>query len=162
MGKFPGHYGLGLGCFHWMSTHKIEVALVRLMAERGLTFATAESCTGGLIASTITDIPGASEVFAGGLVTYTDAIKHKLLGVPSRMLEQLGAVSEPVARAMAEGARKKFKADFGLATTGFAGPNGGAKGKPVGTVYIALAKPSGTTVIRRLNRFPRKKFKLII
>jgi len=144
-----------------MPRRNLELTVIRLLKKRGLTFATAESCTGGLIASRITDIPGASEVFAGGLVTYTDAIKHRLLGVPTSMLERLGAVSEPVARAMAEGARKKFKTDFGLATTGFAGPNGGTKGKPVGTVYIAVAHTSGTVVVRRLNRFPRKKFKLI-
>jgi PncC family amidohydrolase len=126
-----------------------------------LKLATAESCTGGLLASTITDVPGASEVFAGGIVSYTDAVKEKVLGVSSGPLRRLGAVSRPVARAMAERARKKFRTDFALATTGFAGPNGGTKEKPVGTVYIALAHRSGTTVVRRLNRFPRKKFKLI-
>ena len=144
-----------------MPRRNIEITVIRSLKKHGLTFATAESCTGGLIASCLTDIPGASEVFAGGMVTYTDAIKHRLLGVPASMLQRLGAVSEPVARAMAEGVRKRFKTDFGVATTGFAGPNGGTREKPVGTVFIAIAHRSGTVVVRRLNRYPRKKFKLI-
>jgi len=144
-----------------MAKRAVEIVVVGLLARRGLKLATAESCTGGLLASTITDVPGASEVFAGGIVSYTDAVKEKVLGVPSGPFRRLGAVSRPVARAMAERARKKFRTDFALATTGFAGPNGGTKEKPVGTVYIALAHRSGTTVVRRLNRFPRKKFKLI-
>ena len=138
---------------------KIEVAIVRLLTERNLTLATAESCTGGFIANQITNVPGASKVFPGGVVAYSNGVKQKFLGVRAGTLERHGAVSEAVAREMAEGARKKFGADFAIAVTGIAGPGGGTKHKPVGTVFIALAAAGETAVEWKLNSFGRKKFK---
>jgi nicotinamide-nucleotide amidase len=110
-----------------------------LLVERGLSLALAESCTGGLVATMLTDHPGASRFFAGGVVSYANEVKHRLLGVAREELEQWGAVSERVARAMAEGARRRFAVDLALALTGIAGPEGGSEEKPVGLVYIALA-----------------------
>lgn len=118
----------------------------RLLRERGQTLAVAESCTGGLIAEAITEVPGASECFLGGVVAYADAAKQALLGVPEDVLAAHGAVSEPTARAMAEGVRARFGATYGLATTGISGPGGGSDEKPVGLVYLALARDEGTHV----------------
>jgi nicotinamide-nucleotide amidase len=116
---------------------------VRLLRERGLGLATAESCTGGLIAEQITQVPGASEAFRGGVVAYANQAKRELLGVPGELLERHGAVSEPVARAMAEGARRRFGAELAVAATGISGPGGGSAEKPVGLVHLALAGPEG-------------------
>jgi nicotinamide-nucleotide amidase len=138
---------------------KIECAIVRRMAARKWTLALAESCTGGLIAHQITNVPGASKIFRGGIVAYSNDAKQKFLGVRPGTLARHGAVSEAVAGEMAEGARKKFGADFAIAVTGIAGPSGGTRGKPVGTVFISLASPSGTVVERRLNPFSREQFK---
>jgi nicotinamide-nucleotide amidase len=140
---------------------KIEADVVRLLARRKKTLALAESCTGGFIAHHITNVPGASDIFLGGIVAYSNEVKQKFLGVCPKTLSKQGAVSESVAREMAEGARKKFGADFAIAVTGIAGPTGGTKAKPVGTVFIALAYDFGTVVVRKLNRFGRKKFKQI-
>lgn len=107
---------------------------------RGWTLATAESCTGGWIAKAVTDIPGSSEWFVAGYVVYSNDAKVRMLGVPSETIAEHGAVSEPVARAMAEGARRNAGARFGLSTTGIAGPSGGTPTKPVGTVFIGLAE----------------------
>jgi len=138
---------------------KIEAAVVRLLARKKKTLATAESCTGGFIAHRITNVPGASEIFLGGVVAYSNGVKGKFLGVRAESLSRHGAVSGFVAREMAEGARKRFGADFAIAVTGIAGPGGGTKTKPVGTVFIALAGAFGTIVIRKLNPFGREKFK---
>ena len=138
---------------------KIEAAVVRLLTRRKKTLALAESCTGGFIANQITNIPGASKNFPGGIVAYSNEVKQKILGVRAKTLSRHGAVSEAVAREMAEGARKKFGADFAIAVTGIAGPGGGTKNKPVGTVFIALASPLGTAVERKWNPFGREKFK---
>jgi nicotinamide-nucleotide amidase len=138
---------------------KIEAAVVRLLARQGKTLALAESCTGGLIANRITNVPGASEIFPGGIVAYSNGAKRKFLGVRAGTLARHGAVSGAVAREMAEGARKKFGADFAIAVTGIAGPGGGTKRKPVGTVFIALAGGGKTTAERRLNSLGREKFK---
>lgn len=138
---------------------RIEAGVVRLLARKKKTLALAESCTGGCIAHRITNIPGASKIFLGGVVAYSNEVKMKFLGVRKSSLEKSGAVSEAVAREMAEGARKKFGADFGVAVTGIAGPSGGTEDKPVGTVFIAVACDFGTTVVQELNCFGREKFK---
>jgi nicotinamide-nucleotide amidase len=116
-----------------------------LCRERGLTLATAESCTGGLVASLITEPPGASDYFVGGVVSYANEVKIATLGVDAAILDARGAVSTEVARAMAEGARRALRADVALALTGIAGPGGGTAEKPVGLVHYAVAAPSGTT-----------------
>ena len=126
----------------------LESAVVRLLSEKGLHLATAESCTGGLVAKLITDVSGASEVFGMGLVTYANEAKMKLLGVPAAMLEEHGAVSEPVARAMAEGVREVSGSELGIGITGVAGPTGGTPEKPVGLIYIALSDGTRTWVRR--------------
>jgi nicotinamide-nucleotide amidase len=136
-----------------------EKILVGLLSRRRQTLATAESCTGGLIAHCITNVPGASKVFLGGLVAYSNGAKRKFLGVRAATLARHGAVSGAVAREMAAGARKRFGADFAIAITGIAGPSGGTKAKPVGTVFIALADAGGTVVERKLNAFGREQFK---
>ena len=137
----------------------LETAIVRLLTKQKMTLALAESCTGGFIANGITNVPGPSNFFLGGIVAYSNGVKEKFLGVRAETLKQHGAVSEAVAREMAEGAREKFGADFALGITGIAGPAGGTKNKPVGTVFIALAGPSGTTVERKLNAYERRAFK---
>ena len=125
-----------------------EVVLTRLR-QKGLTLSAAESCTGGLIAKRLTDVPGASAAFLGGVVSYTNAVKAGVLGVPRDLLEQYGAVSEPVARAMAEGVRRLTGSDLSVSVTGLAGPDGDDRGNPVGTVYLGLSLP-GETLVRRL------------
>ena len=135
--------------------------IVRLLAKRKKTLALAESCTGGFIAHQITNVPGASEIFPGGVVAYGNEAKRKFLGVRAETLKKHGAVSEAVAREMAEGARKKFGADFAIAVTGIAGPGGGSKAKPVGTVFIALAGGFETVAVQKLNCFGREKFKQV-
>ena len=117
--------------------------LARELKARGLMMATAESCTGGLIAGACTDLSGSSDWFERGLVTYSNAAKHGLLGVPALLIEQHGAVSEPVARAMAAGALAHSPAQLAVAVTGVAGPTGGSAGKPVGTVWFGWATPEG-------------------
>ena len=121
----------------------LESSVGRLLAERGATVALAESCTGGLISKRFTDVAGSSAYFVEGFVTYSNASKERLLGVPEEMLAEHGAVSEPVARAMAEGARKISGADYGLSVTGVAGPGGGTEEKPVGLVFVGVADEEG-------------------
>ena len=140
-------------------SRELEKVLVGLLSRRRLTLALAESCTGGFIANRITNVPGASRVFLGGVVAYSNEVKRRFLGVRAKTLARRGAVSEAVAREMAEGARKKFGADFAMAVTGIAGPGGGTKSKPVGTVFIALADGKETVVDRKLNAAGREKFK---
>ncbi|HTH49830.1 MAG TPA: competence/damage-inducible protein A [Candidatus Limnocylindria bacterium] len=139
----------------------LESVLVRELTLRKQTLALAESCTGGHIANRITNIPGASAVLQAGFVTYANEAKTAALGVRSETLAAHGAVSEPVAREMAEGARRVTGADFALSITGIAGPGGGSDEKPVGTVFIALASAKGTSVARQLNRFDRETFKYL-
>ena len=129
-------------------TELLEAKLVSLYREKGLTLAAAESCTGGLIAKRITDVPGASHVFLGGVVSYTNGVKHRVLGVPQELLDEFGAVSEPVAAAMAEGVRRITGADVGVSVTGCAGPDRDDRDNPVGTVYVGIATAESTRVIK--------------
>jgi nicotinamide-nucleotide amidase len=140
----------------------LEEVLVGLLTKQKQTLATAESCTGGLLANRITNVAGASSVLLAGYVTYANEAKSDILGVDPNLIEQHGAVSEEVARATAEGARKRAGSTYALSTTGIAGPDGGSKEKPVGTVYIALAG-EGETKVRKLF-FPtdRETFKQLV
>ncbi len=140
---------------------EIEAVVVDLLRSRKKSLVLAESCTGGLIANRITDIPGASEIFLGGVVSYANSAKEKFLGVRAETLRQHGAVSEAVAKEMAVGAREKFSADFALAVTGIAGPSGGTAEKPVGTVFIALATAAGVGAKKFLNVWERATFKQV-
>lgn len=124
-----------------------EEILLDALRGRGLTVATAESCTGGNIAHRITMIPGASDFYPGSVVSYSNEVKMNLLGVDAAVLEAYGAVSEPVARQMADGARRALGADCAVATSGIAGPSGGSPEKPVGTVCMAFATPEGTDTV---------------
>ena len=124
----------------------LERVVLDGLKEKGLTLGTAESCTGGLVAKRFTDLPGASAAFRGGVVSYATEVKHTVLGVEQALLDQYGAVSEPVARAMAEGARRVLGCDLAISTTGVAGPDPDERGNPVGLVFIALAAPEGTWV----------------
>lgn len=123
----------------------IEREVFDLLREKKMTFASAESCTGGNIAHRITLIPGSSEVFRGGAVTYATPTKTKVLKVPAKTIERQGVVSREVVEAMARGTQQLMEANFGIATTGVAGPSGGTEQTPVGTVWIGIATPSGVS-----------------
>ena len=125
---------------------KLESVCLRLLKEKGLTFAAAESCTGGLIAKRFTDQSGASSAFMGGVVCYTNYVKHHVLGVPQETLDEFGAVSAQTAAAMAEGARRVCGSDIAVSVTGCAGPNSDERGTPVGTGFVGFASPEGTIV----------------
>jgi PncC family amidohydrolase len=125
---------------------KPEELLGLLLREKGLNIALAESCTGGLIASRITDIPGSSEYFEAGVVVYSNQAKQRFLSVPEQSIQAYGAVSKEVAEKMAEGVRQATGTDIGLSVTGIAGPGGGSPEKPVGTVYLGLSAKEGTLV----------------
>ena len=129
-------YGVDVG--------SLEEVVLNLLKERGLTLSLAESCTGGLISKHLTDLPGASAAFLGGVVSYSNAVKENVLGVPHALLEAHGAVSEQVAVAMAEGCRQLCGSDLALSVTGVAGPDRDDRGHEVGTVYLALAAADGT------------------
>ncbi|HEV2453561.1 MAG TPA: CinA family protein [Verrucomicrobiae bacterium] len=133
--------------------------IVRALTQSSQTLALAESCTGGFIANQITNIPGASMIFKGGVVAYSNEVKEQFLGVSAKTLRKHGAVSREVAAEMANGARKEFGADYAVAVTGIAGPTGGTKEKPTGTVFMAVAGEPGVVVERKLNRYSREKFK---
>jgi nicotinamide-nucleotide amidase len=122
--------------------------VLELCRERNYTLATAESCTGGLVAVTITDIPGSSDVFDRGIITYSNEAKQKLLGVPKALLDQHGAVSAPVAEAMAKGVIAATDTHVGLSVTGIAGPDGGSEEKPVGLVFVGSAIAGGAHHVR--------------
>ena len=128
----------------------MEDAVAAILAQRGATLAVAESCTGGLVAARRVDVPGMSEHLVEGIVAYSNASKVRLLGVPKEIIEQHGAVSEPVVRAMAEGVRAASGADVGVAVTGIAGPSGGTPDKPVGTAWFAVTDGAGTHAAREL------------
>ena len=126
-------------------------ALIALLRRKHMMLATAESCTGGLIAGLITSVSGSSEVLDGGFVTYSNAAKTRMIGVPAEFITAKGAVSEEVARAMAEGALANSAADIAVAVTGIAGPGGGSELKPVGLVHCAAARREHSTVHRELR-----------
>ena len=126
----------------------LEDAVGRLLIERGLTLATAESCTGGLLGNRITNVAGSSEYYLGGIVSYSDAAKMNLLGVSQETLKEFGAVSEETAQEMALGARRVLQSDVGVSITGIAGPTGGTEDKPVGLVYIAV-DVAGDVAVRK-------------
>jgi len=138
---------------------ELETVVVRHLTERKQTLAIAESCTGGLIAHRITNVPGASAVLLAGLVSYSNEAKQRFLGIRADTLKEHGAVSDAVAREMAEGARRQTGADYALSVTGIAGPSGGTRAKPVGTVFMGLATPQGTVVERYRNPYDRETFK---
>ena len=124
----------------------MEAVVLGLLKEKGLTLGTAESCTGGLVAKRMTDLPGSSAVFKGGVVSYTNEVKAGVLGVPQAMLDEFGAVSAQVARAMAQGARRVLGCDLAVSLTGVAGPDPDDRNNPVGLIYVALDTPEGTRV----------------
>lgn len=132
----------------------------RLLSQQNQTLSTAESCTGGLLASMLTSIPGASSYFLGSIVSYHNDVKENLLGVLSETLEQVGAVSETVAVQMAEGARRACSSTYAISLTGVAGPDGGTALKPVGLVYGAISGPNGTTCYRMQHRGSREQIRL--
>ena len=131
-----------------MIPHKITQieVLVQRLKDLGQAVSTAESCTGGLLGKSITDISGSSAVYPGGVISYCNRIKHQILGVDQDLLDTLGPVSEPVARQMAEGVRRVIGADLGLSVTGIAGPNSDDTGRPVGLVYIGASNGDRTLV----------------
>jgi len=121
--------------------------VIRRLGESKYSIVTAESCTGGLVAAALTDVAGSSSVFFGGFVTYSNTAKTKMIGVPARLIKDYGAVSNQVARAMADGARNTARSALAVATTGIAGPDGGSEKKPVGLVYVAVSSDLATIVI---------------
>ena len=150
----------------WIFTsdeRELPNVVVEKLTALGKTIATAESCTGGFVAHQLTNVPGSSKVFLAGYVTYANEAKTAALGVDAALIEKHGAVSETVAQQMAEGALKKAGANFALATTGIAGPDGGSAEKPVGTVFVALAERGRETLVQH-HRFPtdRETFKNLV
>jgi nicotinamide-nucleotide amidase len=136
-------------------TDELEVVIGNLLLEKGYTIATAESCTGGYIAHQITSVAGSSAYYLGSIIPYHNQFKQNLLGVNAETLRKFGAVSEECVKEMAENVRKKFGADIGLATSGIAGPTGGTAEKPIGTVWVAVATPSG--ISSRLLRLTKER-----
>ncbi len=139
----------------------MEMVVGELLIKSGMTLATAESCTGGLIGKLITATPGSSSYFLGGVVSYANSMKRDFLGVEAKKISSFGAVSKEVAAQMAEGIRQKSGSDLGLAVTGIAGPGGGSKEKPVGTVYIGLATAEGCTVHHHIFSGNRERIRLL-
>ena len=135
-----------------MSPMPPEFELISRLREKKLTLCTAESCTGGGIGAALTAVPGSSEVFLGGIISYTNGVKNRILGVPRDLLDTLGAVSAPVAEAMARGARSAVGADLAVSVTGLAGPGGDEYGNPVGTVFLGFA--DGERSLSREYHFP--------
>lgn len=139
----------------------LEAVVVRSLIERGLSVASAESCTGGMIGARLTAVPGSSATYQGGVVAYADAAKTRHLGVPEALLEAHGAVSEPVALAMARGARERFGADLAVSTTGISGPGGGSDEKPVGLVWIGFASAGEEVATDFVFPFDRERHRML-
>ena len=135
--------------------------LLDLYRARGMRVAAAESCTGGLLATALTEIAGSSDVFECSFVTYSNEAKQQVLGVPAATLRRYGAVSAETAAAMAKGALKRSSADCAVSITGIAGPSGGSEAKPVGTVFIGLAGDFPTLVVKNHNPYDRETFKWV-
>jgi nicotinamide-nucleotide amidase len=142
-----------------MGGETLEEVLVKLLTKKKQTLAIAESCTGGLLANRITNVPGASAVLLAGYICYANEAKIDILGIDPKLIQEHGAVSEQVARTMAEGARSRARSTYTLATTGIAGPTGGSEEKPVGTVYVALASETEIKVKRLFFPSDRETFK---
>jgi len=140
---------LGDRVFSW-NGEDLEAVVGRILRERKSTLAVAESCTGGYLGHRLTNVPGSSDYFLGGILAYGNRAKIELLGVPEAVIERFGAVSPQAAKSMAEGVRKRMSSDLGLAITGIAGPSGGTPQKPVGLVFVALASEDGVEVFRNL------------
>jgi nicotinamide-nucleotide amidase len=138
----------------------MEEVVARLLAEENVTVAVAESCTGGLISRRIARIPGISEFYLGGVVSYANDAKVKLLGVKSKTLERFGAVSEETAVEMARGIRQRLGAGIALSVTGIAGPSGGSASKPIGTVWMSIARPAAAEA--RLFQFHGDRERIIL
>lgn len=136
----------------------VEEEVIRRCAERGVTLAVAESCTGGYIGGQLISVPGSSKVFLGGVIAYANAPKRNLLQLSAELLRAEGAVSGPAAAAMAEGARTALGTTLAVGASGIAGPTGGTAEKPAGTVFIALATPNGTRAERYLFAVPRRAY----
>ena len=139
----------------------LEAVVVRALTQRGLSVASAESCTGGMIGAKLTAVPGSSATYLGGVIAYADEAKTRHLGVPQAMIEAHGAVSEPVALAMARGARERFAADLAVSTTGISGPDGGSAEKPVGLVWIGFVSAEEETATDFVFPFERERHRLI-
>jgi PncC family amidohydrolase len=138
----------------------LEEVIGNMLKKRNFTLAVAESCTGGMLGEMITSIPGSSDYFKGGIISYSGEIKERLLGISHEIMIKYGQVSEQVAKAMAQGVRKKCLSDIGISITGIAGPGGGSKGKPVGLVYIALADEEQTIIQEHQLRKDRHTIRL--
>ena len=133
-----------------MKTEELAREVVSKLTDEGRTLSTAESCTGGLLGKLLTDIPGASNAYKGGVISYVNEVKHRILGVEQQTLDVCTAVSRETAHEMAKGARELLKADVGVSTTGLAGPDGDGTGRPVGLVYVAL-NMAGFSYCRELH-----------
>ncbi len=142
-----------------MTANSIVSRIGLLLVDKQLTVSVCESCTGGLLGAAITSVAGSSRYFVGGIIAYSDRIKRTVVGVKGRTLERYGAVSAQTAREMAQGVKRKMKSDIGVSITGIAGPTGGTKKKPVGSIYIAVAVRNKVTVRRFLLRGGRQNIR---
>lgn len=145
--KIRGRFGLTV---FGLNEESLATVVNKLLRQKKQTLSAAESCTGGLLSSLLTDIPGSSDIYAGGVVAYSDEVKRSKLHLDAKLLNKYGAVSRETAKAMAENVRKLFKTTYGISITGVAGPGGGSKEKPVGLVHIAIAGPKKTTTVKNL------------
>lgn len=137
----------------------LEEKIIRSLTKKHRTLSTAESCTGGLLAHRLTNVPGSSKVFVLGVVLYSNQAKSRMVKVPASLIQSHGAVSQPVAVAMAQGVRKLMASDYGIAITGIAGPSGGSKTKPLGLTFIAVSQREKTSCIKCLFKGRREQIK---